>query len=71
MVKKQVAAQESIDKVIALCNEMIELADLGEDFYLNNDSSVFYGAVRDSAYKIRRLAKNEIVRHESGRQPSS
>jgi hypothetical protein len=71
MVKKQAAAQQSIEKVIALCNEMIELADLDEDFYLNNDSSVFYSAVRDSAYKIRRLAKNEIVRHESGRQPSS
>ena len=71
MVKKQVKAHRNIEKVITLCNEMIELADLGEDFSLNNDISVFYHAVRDSAYRIRRLAKNEIVRHESRQQPST
>ncbi|MBT3226613.1 MAG: hypothetical protein HN580_28810 [Deltaproteobacteria bacterium] len=71
MIKKQATAYRNIEKVIALCNEMIELADLGDDFYLDDDSGVFYSALRDSAYKIRRLAKNEMVRHESGGKPSS
>ncbi|MCP4756444.1 MAG: hypothetical protein GY866_36735 [Proteobacteria bacterium] len=64
MAKKQEAANQNIEKVIALCNEMLELADLGENYNLDDDCGVFYGALRDAAYKIRRLAKNELVRHE-------
>ncbi len=69
MTKNQVSINSNIKKVIALCNEMIKLADLGDDYH-QNDNGVFYGAVRDSAYKIRRLAKSELVRHENGHQPS-
>lgn len=69
MEKKQATAGRNIEKVISLCNEMIDLADLGEDNRLNDDSGVFYRALRDSAYKIRRLAKNEMVRFENKTKP--
>lgn len=60
----------NIEKVIALCNEMLELANVGEG-RLEEDCSVFYSALRDSAYKIRRLAKNELIRFTNGDKPSS
>lgn len=65
MIKKRVTADRNIDRVIALCNEMIELADLGLECHLDDDCGVFYSALRDSAYKIRRLAKSERVRHDT------
>jgi len=71
MTKNQVTIDGNIEKVIALCNEMIKLADIGDDNHRDDTSRVFYGALRDSAYKIRRLAKSELVRYESGNQQSS
>jgi len=71
MAKKKPTVDGNIEKVIDLCNEMIRLADLGDDAHLDDDCCVFTSALRDSAYKIRRLAKNELVRHESIRQLSS
>lgn len=70
MTKKRISADRNIDKVIALCNEMIQLADNGADCYLDDHCGVFYSALRDSAYKIRRLARNEQIRHETGTQSS-
>jgi hypothetical protein len=65
------AENRNIEKVIALCNEMLELAGANDEHRLEEDSAVFYGALRNSAYKLRRLAKNELIRHKNGRQPSS
>lgn len=68
MKKKRVTADSNIKKVIALCNEMITLADCSDDSHLDDDCGVFNNALRDSAYKIRRLAKNELARHETIQQ---
>jgi len=65
MAKKQETASSNIEKVIVFCNEMIKIADLGDNNRLDDDGDVFYRSLRDSAYKIRRLAKNELVRYES------
>lgn len=60
-----------IRQVINLCNDMLELADYAENCRMVDDCGVFFGALRDSAYKIRRLAKNELVRCENSKPSSS
>jgi len=67
MVEKSKPSAHQVEKVIALCNEMIALADFEEDSRIDPDYRVFCGALRDSAYKIRRLAKGELVRQQSAR----
>ena len=71
MPTKRITADQNIDKVIALCNDLIEMADLGEDSRLDNCCDIFYNALRDSAYKIRRMAKLEHIRHEENRYSPS
>ncbi len=71
MAKKQYQAPKNIELVIELCNKMLELADFGDNCREDKENGVFYGALRDSAYKIRRLAKNELIRHESKNTTSS
>lgn len=65
MAKNQYHASQNIESVIELCNKLLELADLGDNYREDKDSGVFYEALRDSAYKIRRLAKSELIRFES------
>ncbi len=68
MVKVHETANRNLDKVIALCSEMLELADLGDHYRPDDGCGVVFGTLRDSAYKIRSLAKEELARHESGRR---
>lgn len=70
MTKKQETANRNLEKVIGLCSEMLELADLGDHYRPDDGCGVVFGTMRDSAYKIRRLAKDELARHESGRKKS-
>jgi len=65
MSKNRETADHNIEKVIDLCNELINLTDIDGDYHLDDDSMVFYNALRDASYKIRRMAKNEKVRQET------
>ncbi|MBU2513713.1 hypothetical protein KJ966_20425 [bacterium] len=71
MNKRRKLAEQNIEKVITLCTNMLELADLGDQDRLDDGCGVVFGALRDSAYKIRRLAKNELTRHKNGGTQSS
>jgi len=62
-------ANKNLEKVIALCSEMLELADLGDHYRPDDGCGVVFGMMRDSAYKIRGLAKDELARHECRRKP--
>ncbi len=64
MAKSEDLANKNIEKVIALCNEMLELADFGDNYRLDDGCGVVFGALRDSAYKIRTQAKKELLKHE-------
>lgn len=44
---------------------MIELADQGDADREDTGCGVLYGVLRDSAYKIQQLAKNEKGRHQA------
>lgn len=74
MSKAQISANRNLESVIALCGEMLELADLGDYNRLDDLCGVVYGTMRDSAYKIQKLAKDELARHEGRKvqkRPSS
>ncbi len=63
--------EKSVDKnlrrVLLLCEEMLEAADRGDAERIDADCGVVYGNLRDAAYKIRRLAENELKRHQRGK----
>jgi len=54
----------TLRKVIELCHEMLEIADHGDQFRQDQGCGIVYGTLRDSAYKIRQLAENEIKMHQ-------
>lgn len=64
MDDKKSTADRNLEKVIAYCAEMLELADLGDNYRNDDGCGVVFGALRDSAYKIRKLARDELARHE-------
>lgn len=70
MVKTQDKADLNLEQVIGLCSEMLELADLGDHYRLDDGCGIVFGAMRDSAYKIRKLAREELIRHENERTNS-
>jgi hypothetical protein len=55
----------NLRNVIKLCNEMLELADYGDKCRTDAGCGAVYGTLRDTAYKVRRLAKNELAQHDS------
>jgi hypothetical protein len=50
---------------IALAREMIRLADQGDTDREDTGCGILYGILRDSAYKIWRLAEEEKKRHQA------
>ena len=56
---------KNLRKVIQLCYEMLELADHGDRFRQDTRCGVVYGALRDAAYKVRKLAEKEVAQHNS------
>lgn len=70
MDKTQKTDIRNLEKVIGLCSEMLELADLGDHYRLDDGCGVVYGTLRDAAYKVRNLAKDELARHEDDRKKS-
>ncbi|KPA15308.1 hypothetical protein MHK_004464 [Candidatus Magnetomorum sp. HK-1] len=54
----------NLQKVIQICNEMLEIADHGDKFREDKGCGVVYGFLRDDAYKIRQLAEKEIKVHK-------
>lgn len=50
-------------KVLELTQEMLQLADDGDADRDDIGCGVLFGALRDSAYKMRALAQSEIEEH--------
>ena len=51
---------------VQICYEMLELADHGDQIRSDAGCGVVYGTLRDVAYKVRRLAENEMLTHSRG-----
>lgn len=54
---------KSIQKTIEMTEAMLALADQGEAAREDNGCGVLYSVLRDSAYKIKRLAEVEKQAH--------
>jgi len=52
-----------IIKTLELVEEMMQLADQGDADREDNGCGVLYGVLRDSAYKLKRLAEEERKNH--------
>ena len=54
---------ESIKKTIELAKIMLKIADDGDAMREDTGCGVLYGVLRDSAYKIKKLAETEKEAH--------
>ena len=52
-----------IVKTLKLVDEMINLADQGDADREDNGCGILYGVLRDSAFKLGRLAEEEKLNH--------
>ena len=57
---------ENLNKLIVLCGQMLDLADRGDAERTDTGCGVVYGTLRDTAYKMRKMAKAELQKHVSG-----
>ena len=64
-------ADDNLREVIRICQSMIDMANLGDAQRKDIGCGVVYGALRDDAYKIRKLAHKELSRHRDGRTTDS
>lgn len=54
---------ESIKETIALAEKMLKAADKGDAVREDSGCGVLYGILRDSAFKIKKLAETERDAH--------
>ena len=52
-----------IVKTLKLVDEMIYLADRGDLDREDNGCGILYGVLRDSAFKLKKLAEEEKINH--------
>jgi len=57
---------ENLKDLIELCGQMLKLADRGDAERTDAGCGVIYGTLRDAAYKVRRMAQNELHKHTAG-----
>jgi len=58
-------SNRNILKVLRLSRDMMLLADLGDERRHDASCGVLYGTLRDSAYKLRQMAEQEIQVHKN------
>jgi len=63
MGQRMKPCDESIRKILKLAEEMLELADEGDAVREDTGCGVLYGVLRDSAFKIKKLAEAERDAH--------
>ncbi len=57
------STNDNLDKLVALTREMIALADEGDRDRDDTSCGIIYGILRDSAYRLRKLAQQECEKH--------
>ena len=57
------ACNESIQRTLEMTERMLDLAEKGDQVREDVGCGILYAVVRDSAYKIRRLAEAERDAH--------
>ena len=54
---------ENLLKTIRLTREMLALADEGDRDRTDDSCGIVYGVLRDTAYRLRKLAESECEKH--------
>ncbi|MDL2268790.1 hypothetical protein LJC71_08510 [Desulfosarcina sp. OttesenSCG-928-A07] len=54
---------KNLREVLALVNQMIQLANQGDQDREDTGCGIIYGMLRDSGYKIKQLAEDEKKKH--------
>ena len=54
-----------LKQTLLLVDQMIQLADQGDADREDTSCGILYGILRDSAYKLKRLAEEEKKRHQA------
>ena len=57
------ACNNNIKKTLTLVEKMIALADLGDKDREDIGCGILYGILRDSAYRIKKIAESEKKAH--------
>lgn len=57
------ACDKHIIQTLELTEEMIDLANKGDEDREDTGCGILYGVLRDSAYKLKRLAEKEKEAH--------
>ncbi len=60
-----------IERALALAAELLVLADSGDQNRDDDGCGILFGVIRDSAYKIRKLALRERVAHNNRPQETT
>ncbi|MCD4654327.1 hypothetical protein K8T06_10390 [bacterium] len=55
---------ENLLKLVRLTREMLALADEGDRDRDDDSCGIVYGILRDSAYRLRKLAETECDKHK-------
>ena len=58
------AFNENLLRTIRLTREMIALADEGDRDRNDDSCGIVYGVLRDTAYRLRKLAEAECEKHK-------
>ncbi len=59
------SCDQNIQRTLQLAQEMIRLADQGDADRDDRECGILYGMMRDSAYKLWRMAEEERKRHQA------
>ncbi len=54
---------QNLVTLIRLTREMLALADEGDRDRIDDSCGIIYGILRDSAYRLRKVAKEECQQH--------
>ena len=55
---------DNLLRTIRLTREMLALADEGDRDRNDNSCGIIYGVLRDTAYRLRKLAEQECEKHK-------
>ena len=53
----------NLKKTIELVDAMLELADEGDAYREDNGCGILFGIMRDTAYKLKKIAEEEKKKH--------
>lgn len=65
MGEKMKPCNENLEKALVLAEEMIRLADKGDEDREDVGCGILYGILRDSGYRIQQLVEKEKAAHKA------